>query len=136
MSDNKVPPKESDKKQPAKKQKVLKQSHRGIFLDSSKNIRQKKGSTRFKNFAATAGSDLVGDKHKCDYCGKTFLAAKALAHYLNFCQLAIAQQKEGVVKMTATGIAMVFGGSAATTKQQQPVQLLVLPLAFLIQILF
>ena len=86
MSDNKVPAKESDKKRPGKKQKVLKQSHMSLFLDSSKNTRQKKGSTSFENFAATAGSDLVGDKHKCDYCGKTFLAAKALVNHLNMSQ--------------------------------------------------
>jgi aspartate carbamoyltransferase regulatory subunit len=69
----------SDKDRLAKKLKVnLKQSSIGNFLDSSKCFRTNKKTGRIETFKVTAGSDLVGDKHKCKHCEKTFKTAKVV----------------------------------------------------------
>lgn len=109
----------SDKEQPAKKQKVKQQSDMGDFLDPSKCFRKNKRTGRIETFKVAAGSGgLVGDKHKCNHCEKTFKTANALGNHYNFCKLAIARRQEEEKKMAATGIgATVFGGSAAPTKQ-------------------
>jgi hypothetical protein len=77
----------SDKDRPAKKLKVnLKQSCMGDFLDSSKCFRTNKKTGRIETFKVTAGSDLVGDKHKCKHCEKTFKTANV--QYADFtCKL-------------------------------------------------
>ena len=68
----------------------------------------------------TAGSELVGDKHKCQHCESSFKTRNALGNHYNFCKPALARKKEEGKKMSATGMvaATVFGGSVALKKQR------------------
>ena len=109
----------SGKERPAKKPKV-KQSCIGDFLDSSKCFRTNKKTGCIETFKVTAGSELVGDKHKCQHCESSFKTRNALGNHYNFCKPALARKKEEGKKMSATGMvaATVFGGSVALKKEK------------------
>jgi hypothetical protein len=98
LTSNTTPANMSDKEQPVKKQQYKKkpgvQSCMGLYL--KQNMRLNKRTGRIETFIVEPGSDLVGDKHKCEHCGKSCRTVQGLGNHLNFCQHAKASKADKV----------------------------------------
>jgi hypothetical protein len=100
----------------AKKKPKLVQSHMGMFLDKAKNLRKNTRTGRIETFEVKAGSDLVGDKHQCTYCKRTFSNTQALGNHYNHCKVAVCKKNEQLKKeqlkiASGGGVAQIFGGA-------------------------
>jgi hypothetical protein len=104
---------EEPRKKPAKVQSSLNK-----WFDKSKTFRTNKQTGRIETFEVTGGSDLVGDKHKCDHCLKTFISAQALGNHRNFCELSKARKAEEEGK-AADAASAVFSGAPVPTRPQK-----------------
>ncbi len=94
MSDN------QDNQPPAKKPK--KQASLAAWLKPSIVVNKKTGRAEIKEVEPVPpGPSLIGDKHKCANCDRTFLSPQALGNHYNYCAATKARKADAEKKLAA-----------------------------------